>query len=152
MLFIYPQCCPQPKYSIKSTELLNSFFWKTWLKSLILSNRGCMAHYLGILFDTLLDWLHFLSHFIFSSFSFYSLILLEPILQWLLSKDCTGSEVSYPLCIRICLYSVLLFEWWVETENYFASSFWSCSTVFWTYNIISWEVNTILSPNLFYVA
>ena len=90
-----------------------------------------MALLLGVLLASFSGWFHFPLHFIFSSFSFYSLILLEPALQRLLLKDFMGGNICCSLWIRLRHYSVLVFEWWLQIENYFTSSVWRrCSTVF----------------------
>lgn len=75
----------------------NSLRVLIWLSSLFHSNRGYTANYLWVLFDAFLGWSHF-SHITHFLFSFYSLILLESILKWLLLKKCMEGRYLI-LCI-----------------------------------------------------
>lgn len=65
--------------------------------------------------------------FIFLTFQFFFPFTLwfcwSPFFLAASFERVQGWKIFHPLYIWICLYSMLIFEWYFESEHYFASSF-----------------------------
>lgn len=114
-------------HKIKWPELLFLFFFlfllleDIWLGSVLHSSMGCMASYLRVLL-LLIGLVSFFSHFNFF-FPFTLWFCWSPFFLAASFERVQGWKIFHPLYIWICLYSMLIFEWYFESEHYFASSF-----------------------------
>lgn len=112
------------------------------------SNMGCTVSELEILFAALLGWIHFPSHFIFSSFSFYSLSKRSPFFSGSFERVHGRKNILPSAYPNMSLFYTHL---WMIIWDRKLLSFIILKVLLHrllTY-VISWDINAILSPNLY---